>query len=62
MNFTCGLSPTRTATATYRLQLNHLFTFNHALELVEYLDALGIGDCYLSPFFMAAPGSMPVTT
>jgi (1->4)-alpha-D-glucan 1-alpha-D-glucosylmutase len=38
--------------------LNHLFTFNHVLELVGYLDALGIGDCYLSPFLMAAPGSM----
>ncbi len=49
--------PLHIPSSTYRLQLNRQFTFNDALDLVDYLDALGIGDCYLSPFFMAAPGS-----
>jgi (1->4)-alpha-D-glucan 1-alpha-D-glucosylmutase len=45
-------------TSTYRLQLNHQFTLNQAAQLVDYLSVLGIGDCYLSPFLMAAPGSL----
>lgn len=50
--------PEHTPSSTYRLQLNQLFRFGHAAELVEYLCALGISDCYLSPFLKAAPGSM----
>jgi (1->4)-alpha-D-glucan 1-alpha-D-glucosylmutase len=49
--------PDHIPSSTYRLQLNKRFTFRHALELVEYLYSLGIDDCYLSPFLMAAPGS-----
>ena len=45
-------------TSTYRLQLNHQFTLSQAAKLVDYLSALGIGDCYLSPFLMAVPGSL----
>src|SRR5580693_73840 len=44
--------------ATYRLQLNHNFTFTMATEIVPYLSALGISHCYISPCFKARPGSM----
>ena len=37
--------------ATYRVQLGKSFTFRQALELVPYLDELGISDLYASPFF-----------
>jgi (1->4)-alpha-D-glucan 1-alpha-D-glucosylmutase len=49
--------PGHIPSATYRLQLNSKFTFRHALELVDYLNAIGIDDFYLSPFLMAAAGS-----
>src|SRR3990170_2888675 len=41
--------------STYRLQLDRTFTFADAREVVPYLDALGITDCYLSP--LLAPSS-----
>jgi len=44
--------------ATYRLQLNHDFTFKQATEIVPYLSALGISHCYVSPCLKARPGSM----
>ena len=44
--------------ATYRLQLNLAFTFRQAASVVDYLNDLGITDCYTSPFLMAHPGSM----
>jgi len=50
--------PAHIPSSTYRLQLNQEFTFRQALGLVDYLHALGIGDCYLSPFLMAVEGSM----
>jgi (1->4)-alpha-D-glucan 1-alpha-D-glucosylmutase len=37
--------------ATYRLQLGSRLTFDDAAGLVPYLAALGISDCYTSPFF-----------
>jgi (1->4)-alpha-D-glucan 1-alpha-D-glucosylmutase len=43
--------------ATYRLQLNHSFTFTDARDVVPYLHALGISDCYVSPIIKAMPGS-----
>jgi (1->4)-alpha-D-glucan 1-alpha-D-glucosylmutase len=49
--------PAHIPSSTYRLQLNCNFTFSGALEVAEYLYALGISDCYLSPFLMSAPGS-----
>ena len=44
-------APIRVPLATYRLQLGPGFTFNDATRLVPYLEALGISDCYTSPFF-----------
>ncbi|HZR21990.1 MAG TPA: malto-oligosyltrehalose synthase [Vicinamibacterales bacterium] len=49
--------PTRRPTSTYRLQLNGGFTFNDARAIVDYLDALGIGDVYASSYLAAVPGS-----
>src|SRR5438093_7013073 len=43
--------------ATYRLQFNQSFTFQDALRLVPYLDALGISDVYASPLFKPCGGS-----
>ena len=50
--------PVRIPSATYRLQLNRLFTFDQAKDVVAYLDELGISDVYASPFLMARPGSL----
>jgi (1->4)-alpha-D-glucan 1-alpha-D-glucosylmutase len=44
--------------STYRLQFNHLFTFEQAAELVDYLHELGVGACYASPLLKARPGSL----
>src|ERR1044071_6821652 len=43
--------------ATYRLQFTPAFTFADATRLVSYLHALGISDCYASPYFKSCPGS-----
>ena len=43
--------------ATYRLQFTPSFTFADAARLAPYLDALGVSDCYASPYFKACPGS-----
>ncbi|MEQ8673804.1 MAG: malto-oligosyltrehalose synthase [Aggregatilineales bacterium] len=43
--------------ATYRLQFNADFTFQDAVALVPYLDALGISDLYASPLFKPRSGS-----
>jgi (1->4)-alpha-D-glucan 1-alpha-D-glucosylmutase len=43
--------------ATYRLQVHHGFTFRDARRIVDYLAALGVSDCYLSPYMMAKAGS-----
>ena len=50
--------PVYVPTSTYRQQFNHLFTFEQATELVEYLDELGVGACYASPFLRARPASL----
>ncbi len=48
----------RVPVATYRLQLGPELGFDAVAELLPYLDALGITDCYTSPFFAtSAPGS-----
>jgi (1->4)-alpha-D-glucan 1-alpha-D-glucosylmutase len=46
-----------TPTSTYRLQFNAGFTFRDARAIVDYLHALGIGDCYASSYLTATPGS-----
>ncbi len=52
------MTSVRIPSATYRLQLNHVFRFNDVLKLVPYLKKLGISDLYLSPIFKARTGSL----
>jgi (1->4)-alpha-D-glucan 1-alpha-D-glucosylmutase len=52
-----GLARRRVPVATYRLQFNRDFTFRHARNLVPYLHALGVSDCYASPVLQACAGS-----
>lgn len=51
------LSQTCVPRATYRFQFSPSFTFYDALKLVDYLNELGISDCYASPIFRARVGS-----
>jgi (1->4)-alpha-D-glucan 1-alpha-D-glucosylmutase len=51
------LSTRRLPESTYRLQVHHAFTFRDARRIVDYLAALGVSDCYLSPYVMATPGT-----
>lgn len=44
-------------TATYRLQFRDGMTFDRAIELVPYWQALGISHLYASPIFTAVSGS-----
>jgi (1->4)-alpha-D-glucan 1-alpha-D-glucosylmutase len=48
----------RIPTSTYRLQFNRQFTFAQAREIVPYLNALGVSDCYASPYFQARAESL----
>jgi (1->4)-alpha-D-glucan 1-alpha-D-glucosylmutase len=48
----------RIPSSTYRLQFNREFTFGQARALVPYLHALGISDCYASPYFQARAESL----
>ncbi|HBW56475.1 MAG TPA: malto-oligosyltrehalose synthase [Oscillatoriales bacterium UBA8482] len=43
--------------ATYRIQFNRDFPFNHAQAIINYLHELGISDLYASPIFKARIGS-----
>jgi (1->4)-alpha-D-glucan 1-alpha-D-glucosylmutase len=43
--------------STYRVQLGPDLTFSGAIELIPYLQALGVGALYTSPVLAAAPGS-----
>lgn len=47
----------RTPGATYRLQFHAGFTFDDALEVLPYLDSLGVTDIYASPILKARAGS-----
>ena len=49
--------PQHIPASTYRLQLNPDFGFREAREVVPYLSALGITDCYISPILAPRPGS-----
>jgi (1->4)-alpha-D-glucan 1-alpha-D-glucosylmutase len=48
----------RVPSSTYRLQLHAGFTFDDAINVAGYLNALGISHVYCSPYLQAAPGSM----
>jgi (1->4)-alpha-D-glucan 1-alpha-D-glucosylmutase len=48
----------RIPNSTYRLQFNRDFTFAQARAIVPYLHALGISDCYASPYFQARSESV----
>lgn len=50
--------PAEIPRATYRFQFNKTFTFNDALNLLPYLNDLGISHIYASPILEARPGSM----
>ena len=52
-----ALESRRVPSAAYRLQFNRNFTFRDARDLVPYLHALGISDCYASPVLQARAGS-----
>ena len=43
--------------STYRVQFGPQFRFADGERIVPYLDALGIGHLYASPYFRARPGS-----
>ena len=51
------MPPAAIPIATYRLQFNASFTFDHATAIVDYLDGLGVSHCYASNYFKAVPGS-----
>jgi (1->4)-alpha-D-glucan 1-alpha-D-glucosylmutase len=50
--------PPTVPTATYRLQFTPEFGFRDATAIVPYLNDLGVGHMYASPYFKARPGSM----
>jgi (1->4)-alpha-D-glucan 1-alpha-D-glucosylmutase len=52
-----SLAQRRVPSATYRLQLTPGFTFRDAGDIVPYLHALGVTDCYTSPVLQARAGS-----
>ncbi len=52
-----GAVQARTPVSTYRLQFHRGFRFEDACAIVPYLHAIGVTDCYSSPFLKASPGS-----
>jgi (1->4)-alpha-D-glucan 1-alpha-D-glucosylmutase len=50
-------SPSPAPSSTYRLQLSKDTTFGDAVELLPYLDALGVGALYASPLLESGAGS-----
>ncbi len=51
-------APRPRLTATYRVQMNHAFTFAHARAQIDYLARLGVSHLYSSPIVAARKGSM----
>jgi (1->4)-alpha-D-glucan 1-alpha-D-glucosylmutase len=47
----------RPLASTYRVQLRPGFGFRHALEIVAYLEALGVSHVYVSPYLKSQRGS-----
>ncbi len=52
-----GDRPRYVPCSTYRLQVHQQFPLTDAAAIVPYLARLGVGACYTSPYFTAAPGS-----
>ena len=52
-----AVSAAHERSATYRIQFNRSFPFERARQLIPYLHAFGITDCYASSFLQAMPGS-----
>ncbi len=50
-------APRFTPSSTYRLQVHGGFTLVDAAAVVPYLQSLGTGAVYTSPYFSAEPGS-----
>ncbi|MBI1849489.1 MAG: malto-oligosyltrehalose synthase [Planctomycetes bacterium] len=48
----------RVPLSTYRIQFHSKFGFDHARTIVPYLSALGITDCYSSPYLKARSASL----
>lgn len=46
-----------TPSGTYRLQFSADFTYDDALERLDYLESLGVSHLFCSPILQAAPGS-----
>lgn len=51
------MTPDAVPISTYRIQFGPQFRFTDGEAIVPYLDALGIGQLYASPYFRARPGS-----
>jgi (1->4)-alpha-D-glucan 1-alpha-D-glucosylmutase len=47
----------RTPIATYRVQMHKEFPFTAAIQILPYINKLGISDFYTSPLLKAGPGS-----
>jgi (1->4)-alpha-D-glucan 1-alpha-D-glucosylmutase len=52
-----GDRPRYVPVSTYRLQIYRDFPLTSAARIIPYLARLGVGACYTSPYFTAAPGS-----
>jgi len=48
---------TRIPSATYRIQLHPGFDFDQAIEVLDYVAALGASHCYFAPYLTATRGS-----
>jgi (1->4)-alpha-D-glucan 1-alpha-D-glucosylmutase len=51
------MAPRHVPISTYRVQVHGGFTLIEATAVVPYLQRLGVGAVYTSPYFTAAPGS-----
>jgi (1->4)-alpha-D-glucan 1-alpha-D-glucosylmutase len=57
MRATANRNPAHVPASTFRVQLNRSFQFRDLSAVVDYLNDLGITDCYFSPVLASRPGS-----